>query len=617
MKSKRKLDAKAIKQFFIDHTEKIAIGVVGLLFLYFTYSAVMLQANDSYKKEPKNLAEAVQAAQTTMVAGPKLETPVTEAPIPPYAKHIERFKEPEDASKYSITEPIYPVTIAQRNPRGTPLVIPVEELRAVAGRGALNGRDSGAGTVGQRWVSITGLVPYAKQLAEYKSKFESASLQAGHDVPDYGGFLVQRAEVTPGAAGEPNWDKAVTICDSEFLTHQLDKWSGTAPDVVEIRYISPSLASPLPVRAIGEWGDEVAHPSEIKVMPKEERDQMQGGGQGGQFPAVPPNRRGEGHGQQMPPRMRGEGGFIRNPRGPAPLEGRGGAPGGLFHRPPAGAKEDAAQNKIADEAQVPPYYLLRYFDFDVEPGKQYAYRVFPVLWNPNSYEDVPENTLLEPQQHNQQFLNFNPGKDQQPDANNKFNNLRIDVPWSNVCQTARLPGDLRLTAGTVETAKSPSPTEITGEVHFLRWDQTSGANTNASQGGLYRGTVLNFENMNVITPGQQSPTQEKMESNYILADITGGEALPAKERDKPHAYGAMLFLDDAGNLVISDEASQAKEWIAETKEPERPTTDVGRRGFQNPERGRFPRGRGERGGPRAPGGGSDSSLPDMAPSGGR
>ena len=66
--------------------------MVGLLFLYFTYSAVMLQANDSYKKEPENLIEAVKAADRSIQTGPTTKTPVTEAPIPPYAKHIEQFK---------------------------------------------------------------------------------------------------------------------------------------------------------------------------------------------------------------------------------------------------------------------------------------------------------------------------------------------------------------------------------------------------------------------------------------------------------------------------------------------------------------------------------------------
>ena len=172
MKSKRKLDAKAIKQFFIDHTEKIAIGVVGLLFLYFTYSAVMLQANDSYKKEPKNLTDAVQAAEKTMTVGPTSKTPETEAPIPPYANITERFKVALNIKDYPTDNRWNHKVYAQRNRRETPVVIPVEELRAVAGRGALSGKDNSAGSVGQRWVVVTGLVPYAKQLDEYKSKFE-------------------------------------------------------------------------------------------------------------------------------------------------------------------------------------------------------------------------------------------------------------------------------------------------------------------------------------------------------------------------------------------------------------------------------------------------------------
>ncbi len=192
MKKKSKLDAKAIKQFFIDHTEKIVIGVVGLLFLYFTYSAVMLQANDSYKKDPKSLSDAVQAAQKTMVTGPLNKSPATEAPITAYASEIERFKMPEDPGKYKFDAVMDPAVIAPKNPRGTPAVIPVEELRAVAGRGALSGNANAAGTVGQRWVVVTGLVPYAKQLAEYKRNFETAGFEGNNDTPEYVGFLVQR-----------------------------------------------------------------------------------------------------------------------------------------------------------------------------------------------------------------------------------------------------------------------------------------------------------------------------------------------------------------------------------------------------------------------------------------
>jgi hypothetical protein len=132
--------------------------------------------------------------------------------------------------------------------------------------------------------------------------------------------------------------------------------------------------------------------------------------------------------------------------------------------------------------------------------------------------------------------------------------------------------------------------------------------------------VLNFEAADVITPPDERPTREKMESNNILADITGGEALTPRDRGQIHGSGAMLFLDEWGNLVIGDEMSQIKEWVNETKMPERSNRIVGREGsIQNPEH-RLPHMRDPRG-PSPRGGGlsssPDSSLPDMAPHGGR
>jgi hypothetical protein len=613
MKKKSKLDTKAIKQFFIDHTEKIAIGAVGLLFLYFTYSAVTMQVNDSYKKEPKNLTDAVQAATRTMVAGPSTKTPAIETPINAYAKDIERFKEPEDPKKHGFVERILPGVIAQQNPRGTPKVIPVEELRAVAGRGAFGGESSNS-AVGQRWVLVTGLVPYAKQLAEFKDKFDGTSFQGEHDTPEYAGFLVQRAEVTSGATGEPNWDKAVTFCSQKYLDAQISKWTGTTQEIVEARFVYGGLTSPLPPRAIGEWGDEAAHPEAIKVLPPEEKDQVLGGGQVQGAAGTRPG----GRGQQpmMPPRTGGRGsryGGGERRGAITPEGGRGGAPRGdqggddIFGGKPEAAKEEAV-SKPADEA---PYFLLRYYDFDVEPGKQYVYRVYLLLRNPN--DGVPENVLSEPLQASQHLVAFVPGMSR-PDANNKLklSDLKVEPSyWSNSCQSSRLPGNLHLIAGPVEPPKSPSPTEIIGEVRFLGWDDTTGATRNTRKEGIYRGTVLNFDDVAWRIPGDPTPVHDKLESNNVLVDITGGDALTARDRDKIHCPGAMLYLDEMGNLVIADEMAQAKEWAKDTKEPERATPAFNRGGGVSPERGgRMPRGRGERGGvtPRGP---SDSALPDM------
>ena len=102
MKSKRKLDKKAIQQFFIDHTEKIVIGAVGLVFLYFAYSAVMLQVNDSYKKAPKDLEDAVAKAQATITDRPQEHKPADETPIRPMPTRSRSSKQPLDPNKYPV-----------------------------------------------------------------------------------------------------------------------------------------------------------------------------------------------------------------------------------------------------------------------------------------------------------------------------------------------------------------------------------------------------------------------------------------------------------------------------------------------------------------------------------
>jgi hypothetical protein len=287
----------------------------------------------------------------------------------------------------------------------------------------------------------------------------------------------------------------------------------------------------------------------------------------------------------------------------------------LFNRPPAGAQNNAGQKQAADDAaEIPAYYLFRYFDYDVEPGKRYAYRVFPLLMNPNGYDDISKDSLLDPRQHDQQLLGFNPGNEQ-PDANSKFTNWKSAVTWSNLCQTTRLPGDLKVTAGTVEPPKSPSPTEILSQVRFLRWDQNTGANMNTEKSGLYRGTTLNFDEAIWKIPGDPNGAKDAVKSDNILVDIMGGEALTKNDKDKIHGPEAMLTLDESGNLVIHDEMGDAKEWTAETKEPERPDNMRNGGNIRSPESGRMPR-RDVRPPPRSGPGLSntpDPSLPDMAP----
>ncbi len=79
MKAKKKFDPKVIQQFIIDHTEKFVIGLVGLLFLYFTYNSVTQLP--PYDQKPGKLESDINAASARLQKGP--DTPNLPT-FPPY-----------------------------------------------------------------------------------------------------------------------------------------------------------------------------------------------------------------------------------------------------------------------------------------------------------------------------------------------------------------------------------------------------------------------------------------------------------------------------------------------------------------------------------------------------
>ena len=87
--------------------------------------------------------------------------------------------------------------IAPRRLRDAPEVFAVEQLRAIPGRGAFLKAAGNAGTVGQRWVVVTGLVPYKRQLAEYRAKFEGAGIARPMTCRNTSASSYNAAEVAP------------------------------------------------------------------------------------------------------------------------------------------------------------------------------------------------------------------------------------------------------------------------------------------------------------------------------------------------------------------------------------------------------------------------------------
>jgi hypothetical protein len=105
---------------------------------------------------------------------------------------------------------------------------------------------------------------------------------------------------------------------------------------------------------------------------------------------------------------------------------------------------------------------------------------------------------------------------------------------------------------------------MSAEIRVLLWREETGRNSNSSIAGMLRGTILNFKDASLKTPGGSKVTQD-LQTNSILVDLQGGETLPDKERTK--SPGLILVMDDAGNLVLHDEAVENEEWDKATREP--------------------------------------------------
>jgi len=97
-----------------------------------------------------------------------------------------------------------------------------------------------------------------------------------------------------------------------------------------------------------------------------------------------------------------------------------------------------------------PYYLYRFFDFNVEPGAHYRYRVRLVLLNP-SYEMEPK------------YL-------QSPDLANK---TYIRSEWSEPSEIISVPLDDRLMLASVNAGRRPSD-EPKASLLAVHWDKETG-----------------------------------------------------------------------------------------------------------------------------------------------
>jgi hypothetical protein len=503
MKVKMKLDLASIKSWLLAHGEKLAFAVVGVVFLLFTYAAISREVLDS-AKEPdklKSLASNVQQHVQNSRWDQKREG----VQLVDYADRA--VVKQVNATHYALPNLFDPPVTDPKGKRTAPEIVAVEDLRVGAGFDVFEVKGAGGKASGsdrsfaaQPWAVVTGVVPLDKQKQAYARAFgNSVGGNADRDVPNYLPPVLERAEVDPANPDKLDWKPVDSAAKHE------QTWAAVTEDIVPIEFRDAALTGKLgPLINNRKWGEQVSHPR-IHVDASEPKTAEESVAAEG-APAAPTQ----------------------------PAMGRPGAvpAQGVAQRQPP--RPNVQQPVSADGKKLVPIRLMRVFDYSVEPGKQYRYRVVLAVANPNF--GLPPQHLQVPAAAAQEHLTAKPSEATAP----------ISVPDGH-----------RVLAGAIDPGSrfsEPSATLLVTAIERQEGLEPAVELTKVQRGGLAN-TPAKTE-VQVLDPRSRQPKKisHDFKSSILLLDMYGGDDLPGRRRTDPiRAPGEMLLLTPDGGMQVRNE----------------------------------------------------------------
>jgi len=537
---KPSFDSAKLKRFFVLHGEKLALGVFFLLFVGMVYGALGTKIYDKTPQQLRNDTMRIEGEVTSAPFDPTIYDVVF--PNPPYAVQAQVAMAPLDAKPFMLSTLFNNPNSENKVRRDEPKYFAVNDLRATYGTGAVKLKTNGY--VGKRWVVVTGLIPYVEQLTEYKKLFDNAMFTKPElDAPQYDGFEVERAEITPGSS-ELAWQPIDVIA---AIGKELKEFAGAGerPIVVDRKFMEQFVCEPLPPLVGSQPDASMAHEPEIpfalQVKDKET--------------------------EQKPAAEQAKPADVDNPLKQL---------GENFQPPAVQVIGPAAGSGTAAKPEVTPVRLFRFFDYSVEDMKSYRYRVKVHLKNPN--EGVAVRFLKKPE--------LADGK------------LR-PTDWSKPSTTASVPTNFRVLAGEVKVPAGAG--EPKGNVLMLQWVPEKGVEVPHEFGGkgteIYRGTLMNFADTSVLipVPGKADTVEGTVSfiTNTLLLDFVGGENVSLDKGGRTFKSPSQLaFMGPDGEVFIKTQADDAPEYAerkpvvqaaARVKDEDKPDEPAG--GNKPPKRG--------------------------------
>ena len=592
------VDPKKLQEFFFYHVEKILFGVVVLGFLFFVQ--YILFHREEISSTPSDLERKAEATFQKIKRPPE-KMPVEAKDYEELVKKTIGRVDPKDyAHQVLWCPPVFDPPPKRREPRlltvrnllGKPGYAKVYVTSAALSgptallddsrspEGAMStGPVAGFGkenVAGERWVVLTGLVPYKEQIEAYREAFQSAARELaargplqpspvgpgtmgpaaspagpGIDIPIYLHYHVQRVEVQSDSdvIDEADWE-AGSINIRTAKEDATRRWGSIVgdplgrqvEDIVDPRLLDPALNFPLPRFADGRTLDEsFTHLPEIPPLRTRPWQIGPDSPPMGTSPDRPSETTGfpppAGHEEKpvapkpttkdLPDLPVGLSGSPSGPGSVLPGTIPGASPPGLEGYGPQGPMPGSVRGSLAGGLSFPEFKLFRFIDRTVEPGKRYRYRVRLFLANPNFNRDPHLLERLE--------LGREPW---------------IITPWSEPSNVVEVPRDDRLLVLGVKPSLGYQ-TDPTAKVALLKWIPKHGEMAFKEQERVSRGQLLNLPNQKwpeedtrkIPMPAPKSPSAKPspkvpgghgsgMEDYEALLQVGKPKKNPPREKEK-------------------------------------------------------------------------------------
>lgn len=540
MKFKPKLDTARLKTFLVQHVEKIGLIVCAIVLLASVGNAIWVE---TYPREPADLdrsaADAAAHMQNQRFADSG-ESLVAQLPNAQWSNGqiipFDYVGLVQDALSVELNEGAYELASLLNPPlwpqslrRGVPNYLPPRELQVGALNGAIainktagstaarstepsssrgGSSESSVQVQGVSVAVVTALVPLADQAAEYKRVFGEARFRdPERDRPRYAGFAVEVREINdtgPGQWREINIEDAIKFEQS---------WANSPAEVVDGRYVNAQLTGPLPPLVRDTWDPKLishpkvqllktaetsAAPEEVQTEPETRPEPASGG---------PPGRRppGRGTGDQPPATS------------------------------PQNNPSTTPTQRREPETAGPTGLLFRFFDFNVQPGRQYQYRVKLWLHNPN--HALPDVAVEDMESTKESY---------------------VQTEWSEPSPIVRVPTGTTVVLGPVAENNRQTTANLALQVF-----QRELGEYRQKVFELVQGTYINHADL----PGADADAADgNTDSGYVLVDLRGTRRAEGEPPDAAEP-GEVLLLNLDGTLTVRRESGdrQAFEKIEASK----------------------------------------------------